>query len=250
MLKRHQCIRGSVPKFEVLVQSLSGAQLKYVDRFDEQFSKAAVHVAIRELKKRSAPCSQWFSLKNGTQDGPMNRMELEECIESGSLAGEDMVWKEGAPSWEKISDMQRLTETLFYDQEIQQKEPPLPQERQSTESKSGSTHIAGGILELLKFPFWLVAIFVIPFSSMSASIGVLLSTVLGFTLFLSIIPVGVGLLMSKKWAYGMKIGTGVLIICWFATRVMLESGSKFWILFIIVEVLILGLILSAKDNFK
>lgn len=260
LLRRGEKITGLSTRFEALTRKLPTRILRYVDTYDYQFSKAAVHVALKEMQRRGKSVSRWLLKIAGVESGPMNRLELENRIKEVS-AGH--VWKEGMAEWKSINDMPHLTEPLFYDQEFDenqsgQREAPRQEQSQprhkpadlasSSESASSSV-IAAGVLTFITFPIWAFGIIAVAFSDLTSIFGPLLPVAFASFMLIMSIPLGIGLMMRKKWAWSMKIATSGIVAAWFVANTFLGDTHFVGLTFALFEIIILILLLVAKDEF-
>jgi hypothetical protein len=252
LLLRKVKIVGFVKRFETMVRSLSTQDLRYIDRFDYVFSRACIRGAAHELVKRSVKKLNWFCLTDGIQHGPFSRLQFETAIDEGKVRPNDLVWKESEPKWLKFKDCRCMSDDYFFDEELVDFPETINQAPGSglASSSDPSLMIVGGVFELLTFPFWLVAIFIVPFASFSSSTGFILPVILAMGACILSIPVGIGLILKQKWAYGFKVGSGVILIAWLLSRILIDGGSKLWMLYVLAEVIILVLVISGRDIFN
>jgi hypothetical protein len=252
LLLRRVKLTGFVRRFETMVRSLSTQDLRYIDRFDYSFSRAAIRGAAHELNKRGVKALNWFYLTDGQQHGPMGRMAIEQAIEQGQVTSQDLVWKESEPEWIKLANCHCLSTAYYFDEELL--DIPQTVNRAPGSKLPGSSDpslmLVGGVFELLTFPFWLFALFIVPFASFSSTTGVILPTVLAIGACFMSIPIGIGLILKRKWAYSFKVGSGFIIIAWLLSRIIIDGGSKLWMLYILAEVVILVLIISGREIFN
>ena len=51
---------------------------------------------------------KWYFAKDGEQQGPVSREELEQKIRSGELGGSELVWREGLADWQPLEQVEEL----------------------------------------------------------------------------------------------------------------------------------------------
>lgn len=169
LLLRKVKIVGFVKRFETMVRSLSTQDLRFIDRFDYAFSRACIRGAAHELQKRGVKTLNWFYLSAGQQHGPFSRLQIEAIVDEGKVQSTDLVWKESEPEWLKLSECRCLSDDYYFDEELLD----IPQTVNRApgaalaSSSDPSLMIVGGVFELLTFPFWLIALFIVPFASFS-----------------------------------------------------------------------------------
>ncbi|MCB0760465.1 MAG: DUF4339 domain-containing protein [Flavobacteriales bacterium] len=250
MLRRKMPVTGLMRKYESLVRSLETRDLRYIDRYDYAFAVATVRCADHELNRRGVRRLQWYFLHDGHQEGPLSRKDMEEAVAQGQIVNEDLVWKEGEAEWVRLDECSALSTPYFFD-EVREERKSVNINRPAGRQDSASAGvIAAGIMQLMSFPFWLIALIIVPFGSISTSLGMVLPTIFAASAFLMSIPLGVGILLRKHWAYSLKIGSGVLIIVWLLARIIVDDGSMFWMMYILAEVVILVLLFSIKEAFN
>ncbi|NNE56419.1 MAG: DUF4339 domain-containing protein [Flavobacteriales bacterium] len=252
LLQRNQPIRHINTHFEQLVKGLKTETLKYIEKFDDRFSKAATHVAIRQLKFYGKKLSQWFYMDfEGNQHGSLDRFQLEEAIQDDIVS---MVWKEGWPEWKSINDIGFLTQPLYYEQEF-----PAKEEKQATKShvispshpaSTGGFGIAAGIVFLVGAPVWLVACFAIPIASSDTGLGWFAPLLFSLVMLVMTIPTGIGLLMRRFWAWNVGLITSLILLAWFIVNVVNNDVNAFWVGMAIYQGVILTLLLTGKEAFS
>jgi hypothetical protein len=63
------------------------------------------------------------------------------------------------------------------------------------------------------------------------------------------IPLGIGILSKKHWAWTLKIATSGVVSAWFISNVFLEGTNFVGLVFALFEIIILVLLLAGKDKF-
>ncbi len=239
-------------RFETLVRSLSKSLLLYIERYDYAYCKASVHVAISELQKRGKEVSQWFTMKGEVQTGPYTRLDIENRIQNGEISQSDLIWKEGMSNWKTLAELNYLSKDLFFEQEVEAERQGAYQAKPKTKikSKSSSTPLVLGVLELLTFPFWLILLFIVPFSSFSSFTGLSLPVTMVVFSLIACVPLGLGLINKRPWAWHVKMVSGVLIVMWFVSKVLMDDSSSLWLMFALYEIIILTFAFTAKESFK
>jgi uncharacterized RDD family membrane protein YckC len=74
-------------------------------------AEVATQPAVTNNPATSPPgdAAQWHYSINSMQYGPVSKMELAQLVKNGSLAKDDLVWKEGMSNWGEAGNMSELT---------------------------------------------------------------------------------------------------------------------------------------------
>jgi cation transport ATPase len=259
LLRRRIKITGLLVRFESLIRHLPTKILRYIDTYDYRFAKASVHVALKEMSRRGTKTSRWLLKVGGVEKGPFSRIELENQVKDLSKG---LVWKEGMAEWKQISEMPHLKEPLFYDQDVAQQagpesrsqpeDPARPQQQSvnlNQKEPTSSLVVGAGILTLVTFPMWVFGLFAVFFSSLTSLFGPLLPFAFACFMMIMAIPLGIGLLTKKKWAWSMKVATSGVVSAWFLASFFLEGTNFVGLVFALFEIIILILLLVGKDQF-
>lgn len=251
LLKRKVPIRELKRSFESLFLGLSRNRLLQIDQEDYKFSKGTVYAAIHEMNRRGVKTLSWF-WNDSAQHGPFNRMELDKEL-SNQFSENIIVWKEGMKDWRKMSEMPHLLLSYYFDQEFLAQEvisaPHIATQKSNPSSNSG-TALFLGIMQIVAAPFW-IGIGVWSFISGFWSItGPILPLMLSLSFCLLSIPVGIGLIGSKKWAYQVRLVIGVITVLWFMSRFFVDSASLIWMLMACYEIILLSLLIINAQIFN
>lgn len=279
LLQRREPIKHVTQHFERMLGSLSTRKLAYFETHDYGFSKAAVHVAFRELTKRRQNTSQWFWHDGSIQQGPLNRMQIEARIDRGAIHPEHMLWKEGWPEWRRLEDLAYLTARLYFQQErVQQErmyEPPPPPPPPSGGSTAGTGPGAGqqrttaqnaqwarparagneglvtaaAILSFITAPMWLVIAVVTPFASWGEAVGVFLPMAFALYMAAANIPYGIGLLNHRYWAWWGALVSHALGAGWMLLKVAVYHDGGLWLFVLGIEAVLVTFLASTNHRF-
>lgn len=280
LLQRKQPIRFLSQHFERLVRDLPQVKLAFIERHDHTFSKASVQVAFKELRRRGKRVSEWFWHHDESQEGPLNREQIDQRIGAGHILPEHHLWKEGWEEWRKLEQLEFLTAKLYYEQDIPQRQqkqqyrpggPPPFQGGQPSgsgpssqgASTASSAHdyrpdkktysglsITAGILTLIGFPIWLVIAIITPFSSYDEVTGLFLPAAFAVFMVLAAIPFGIGILMRKYWAWWSRLVTASIAVVWMISKIAFNDGSVGWMWLLLLEGIIGTFLLVSKEDFN
>lgn len=229
-----------------LVSSLSDKQLKRTIWDELNWCRLIIGLLYQEAERRKIPSPEWFVILNKEQTGPHSRQQVEEIV-GQQPTGNCLVWREGYPEWMSIDKWQNLTEPI---QTVHcERESSVNNRVTSKRTKQPSgLSVLGGIFQFIEFPFW-IALFVFAlFTSYNSFTGMLLPLVFCvFMIFMSI-PLGVGLMARRTWAWNLKIITALLTILWFINLFLIDGMGQFWVFAAVIEAIILTLVLLAKPS--
>lgn len=274
LLQKRLKITGLAFRYERLFQVLTRAELQQVDQNDFAFSKATVHAAIFEMKKRNLKILSWYVSKSGVKKGPMNRMELDKMLEEDDSPS-ILIWREGMKEWKKKEQLPHLSKPYFFDQEITNLKEDKPdsksdnhsnkqKENQHTEyiggqfnrpprvskkQSSSGTLILLALFQFISFPFWLFMIGIAFFTGFNSVTGPVLPFMFSIAMLILSIPVGIGMLGAKHWAYQIRLSTSVITIIWFAFRFFGDEAGVTWFILAVYDALLLGLLLANSRLF-
>jgi hypothetical protein len=254
LLQRKQAIKHISQRFEDIVHSLKRDVIQYVEKYDDRFSKAAVHLVVRKLKSAGSSVSSWFVMKEGEQHGPLDRFQIEKELERGGI---DHVWKQGWPEWKSPDMLANLTDVLFYDQIFpreEQRQAAQPSQNQSsrfeTNQDGSAMSIVTGVLGLVGAPLWLLACFALPYAGHGTFTGWFLPLIAAIFMLIASIPMGIGMMMRKLWAWNLTIFSSIVLLLWFTVLVVNNDVSSFWYVMSFFQGLLLILALSARSAFN
>lgn len=259
LLLRKQPIKFIKNRFENLVKKLNTESLKTIDTYDFNYSKAAVHVAINELKTRKVDFIEWFYLDDyKTEKGPIDRVRIDELIEKKKITHSTLLWKKGMVEWKSLEQLPYLHGKLYYDQEFATKEEKLPirpiKEQSSVnsqrQSSTGSYTVLPGIMELLSFPVWIFLLFAFSISGFNSEMGVIIPLMFSLFVLVSTIPVGIGLITKRKWAWSIKITTAIITIVIVLFKILVDQASSVWMIVLVYESIILGILFYGKEIYN
>lgn len=229
-----------------LISSLPDRQLKGSIWDELNWCRLIISLLYQEIERRKIPTPEWFVLINKEQCGPHSRHQVEELV-SQEPAGNCMVWRVGYTEWMSSKKWQNLTEPM---QTIHcRKETMVYREDTSSQTKQLSgLSVLGGIFQFIEFPFWIALFFFALFTSYNSFTGMLLPLVFCvFMIFMSI-PLGLGLLARRTWAWNLKVVTALLTILWFLNLFLIDGMGQIWIFAALIEAIILTLVLFAKPS--
>lgn len=254
LLQRKQPIKHISQRFEDIVHSLKRDVIQYVEKYDDRFSKASVHLVVRKLKSVGSSMSSWFVMRQGQQQGPIDRFRIEKELECGEI---DHVWKEGWSEWKSPEQLEYMTDVLFYDQIFPSDEQrPAAQSsrkesnRFETNQDGAAMSIVTGILGLVGVPLWLFACFALPYAGHGTFTGWFLPLIVAISMLITSIPMGIGMIMRKLWAWNLTIFSSVVLLLWFTALVVNNDVSSFWYVMSFFQGLLLILALSARSAFN
>lgn len=257
LLLRKEVIKYFRDRYESLIKKLNPTELKTIDAFDFNYSKATIKVVIHEMATRKLKTKEWFYLEGEIQKGPFTRVEINQLINDKTIISQSYIWSEGMESWKQLIDLIYLSTPYYYDQEFieipkevtPQKPPPIRVSNPKNNS-TGSFTILPGVMGLLTFPLWFVLLFILFFTGFSSPLGIVLPLLFSIFMLLSAIPVAIGLMTKKKWAWSMKITTAVLTIGLILFKILIDQASGLWGVLLIYEALILGLLIYGKEEYQ
>lgn len=255
LLQRKQPITHISQRFEDIVHGLKRDVMLYIEKYDERFSKATVHLVVRKLQSLGRNVSRWFYMKEGTQLGPFNRLQIEQAVVDGKV---EHLWKEGWPEWKGPEEFAYLTDELYYDQIFPQSSADSQQkpsfERLNPKfeaTPSGSAiSIVTGILVLIGLPVWIVSCVALPIVGHDTFTGWFLPLIASIFMLIATVPMGIGMLMRRVWAWNMTVFTSAIMLLWFVVLVVYKDVSSFWFVLSFYQAILLILALSARSAFK
>ena len=251
LLQRRQPIRHLSQRFEDIVHSLKRDAMKYIEKYDDRFSAASVHLVVRYLKRVGSSISSWYFLRKDQQYGPFDRFQIENELQTEGI---DHVWKEGWGEWKTPRQLDFVTNDLYYDQIFPSYVDEFPRENQINEfetSEEGSAlAIVTGILALLGMPIWLVSCFALPIVSHDTFTGWFLPLIASIFMLIATIPMGIGVMMRRLWAWNITVFSSILMLVWFGVLIVHNDVSSFWYGMSFYQGLLLILALGARGAFN
>lgn len=279
LLQRRQPIKHVGRHFEELLRQLSTRKLRYLETHDYAFSKATVHVAFKELTKRGQSTSQWYWHDGKTQQGPLNRMQVEARIDRGAAQPEHSFWKEGWSEWKRLADLQFLTGKLYYQQDFPESQadrnappPPPPPPPGASTSGAGRQHAqsnptdpywntpvrgsndglvtASAVLTFISAPMWLIVAICTPFSSWGEAVGIFLPVAFSIYMAAACIPYGIGLLNRRYWAWWASLVSSALGAGWMLMKVAVYHDGGAWLFVLLIEAVLVTFLAVTKNDFN
>ena len=259
LLQRGVPIEYLSSRFEQLIRSLGARELKQIDQQEQFYSKATVQVAIDELVKRNKSTVKWFLLIGQAEsEGPFDRNELLKRIENENLK-DALVWKQGEEEWQAVESMPRLTKPFFFDQYFEERRPATEEQLEEADfnerpiaeiKKLSAAPIVAGILEFISLPMWIASLVFSAIYGYDTELGMMIPILFSSFATLAAIPVGIGLLMRKKWAWSIKMTVVALSFILIALKTMYGDVHGVWVMFLAYQVLIALLIGVSRNEFE
>ena len=253
LLQRKQPIRHLSQRFEDIAHSLKRDTMKYVEKYDDRFSAASVHLVVRHLKRMGLSISSWYFMRKEQQYGPFDRFQIENKLKAEGI---DHVWKEGWDEWKTPGQLEFVTNELYYDQIF----PATPHVSESprethinkfeTSEEGSALAIVTGILILLGIPIWLVSCFALPIVSHDTFTGWFLPLITSIFMFIATIPMGIGVMMRRLWAWNITVFSSIIMLVWFGVLIVHNDVSSFWYGMSFYQGLVLILALGARGAFN
>ena len=268
LLLRNLPIKHIKQRFEFLIRKMKTQELVNIDAYDFNYSKATVFVAIDELIKRGKKPLEWLYIsKFEGQKGPVNRLEIDKLIERNEIDNDSLLWRIGMEEWKPLSEMPYLEGLRYYDQEFSEEPliiPELINEKNQSEKTHNSTtntpihkreptfsySIVPGVMELVSFPMWIILVFMLFFTGFTSQLGVVLPFIFSILVLISVIPVGIGLLARKKWAWSIKIATAMMTIVLILFKLIIDHAGGWWDFILIYQLIILGLLFYGRKTYE
>lgn len=107
-----------------------------------------------------------------------------------------------------------------------------------------------GVIALLMIPFWLTMLFVGFATGFGGFLGPLFPAVFSLVMAVLGLPMGIGLLQRRTWAWGALVYSTLVAIIWFGGHFIFDDASSLWLILTAVEGFILTLAMIAKDEFQ
>jgi hypothetical protein len=246
LLKREQEIEGLNTRFESLVRSLNEQRLRYIDSNDFEFSKATVIATVTELRIRKIKTKQWFIHDGHNQSGPWDYIDLLQNLEDKDRV-KTKIWAEGMAQWVEWTKLPHLLKPYFFRQKVEAVQKKVPNQPNQVKS---SVPLWSGILQLIAFPFWAMLSIFSPINGAWSYTGIALPAFISMSMCLVSIPLGIGLLQSRRWAFQIKIASGIIVIAWFLSKVLIDDSSQLWLFMAIWEVIILTFVFNRSSSFN
>ena len=224
-----------------VLNSLNNGERKYIQNNFESFS------AFTLFALQGKPFSEkmWFV---SVSEDETQALDLSSFVKA--IIGADELkgyyWIEGREQWtsvEKLSAWKTPSEPSFAP------EPRVSEVITTTTSSSGMRSVLLAVTSFLLVPGWLILLVAAIVTGFGSFMGPLLPAVFSIFMILISIPMGIGLLQKKKWAWGMLIATTGFALFWFAGHFFFDHGSQIWIGLALFEAIILTLALTAKEQF-
>jgi len=247
LLLRNKPILGLSISFESLVRSLSFKDLQFIDQHDFEFSPASIMAAILELRLRNEKRRVWYIQNQLEQAGPLDHLQLTDKLKDVKFTNV-LVWAEGMSEWKKLADLPHLNRTYFFDQH-----QLVTIRKEKTIEKpidSSAVPLVSGILQFFAMPFWIVLSVVAPINGIWSYTGIALPAFFSGSMALLSIPIAVGLIMARRWAYLLKIGTGLIVITWFLSKILIDDSSHIWLIMGCYELIIIIFVFSRSKYFN
>lgn len=256
LLQRNESIRHLKIRYENLVKRLSNKEIRSIELNDEHYAPATLKVVDHIMRNRKLDLVQWFYSEDGNNTvGPVSRIKLIDLWNTGTIKNSYLVWKEGTSDWKVISKIDHFKKNEFFDQIFDvEPEPVKTQQKPSIESSlaeptTNGNSVVSGVLELVSLPFWIAAIVYSIIASWDTELGFIIPLFFCIFAAISVIPIGVGLFLKKKWAWSMKLFVACGAIFLIVLKTMFSESTFLWMLFGAYQGLIMLLILSGKDAY-
>jgi hypothetical protein len=210
------------------------------------WSRLIINLMYQEAQRRRFQPQDWYYLLDQNQKGPISRAELEVLLANKNQSIE-WIWRDGFDKWMHQRDWPNFIEPI---QKINCKQISKKEtfKKQSQNQQNTGVTVVSGIFQFIEFPFWIGLFFFALFTSYNSFTGLLLPVVFCiFMIFLSI-PLGVGLLARRTWAWNLKVVTAMLTILWFLNMYWIDGRGAAWVVAAVLEGIILTLVLLAKPS--
>lgn len=265
LLLRNQPIKYLNERFENKLKRLSSKQLKWIERKPELYSPATMKVVDVEVSRRKLETAQWFYSANFQDtEGPYTRAQIVRYLEEGKIFDDYAIWKEGTKDWIKISSLSWLKRDFYFDQELPEEEfsqnqsdfsnksrkspPPPPGSNQLNDAGSGN-RVALGVLSFVSMPFWIGAI-VYSFFLSDTELGIMIPLMFSLFAFGASIPVGVGLLMKRKWAWSMNLFVTGGAVCLVILNSVFYDFNVVWMFFGLLCTASVFLLMDGRESYQ
>lgn len=192
----------------------------------------------------------WFIAR---EEREQLQVSLLEILQFGKETGTPFFfWKEGMSAWEssKCIEHWKQEKPPVFDP-ISEAIPERAYQEKTMPVNTGGSGVSTmlGVFTFLGMPVWIILLIAAIASGFNSFMGPMLPTVFCIFMFVMAIPLGIGVLQKKRWAWGMLVITTLFSVFWFAGHYFFDEASRIWMILAVFEVIILTLALSAKENF-
>jgi hypothetical protein len=235
--------------------------IKIVEKDFQNYIPEVINYANEILKSKSLDRPLWYykKLQDEKPIGPLNRDDIIQLVNEGTIIENDYIWREGMEKWivaNKVNGLISKVELKNSDKTI----PPQPPSANTTKTpaKSDNSYIpdsakygirVASVLFLIMVPFWgILALLQGTMSLYRSDVG--LAFLAGYNLVITIASIFIGIAIWKlqSWSYSWGVNTGILNIVLYLIQAI--NGAVILFIFVPIEIAIIVLLFCNREYFK